>query len=304
MKVLITGGCGYIGSQLVPFLAKHLKGEDQIVIYDNLSNSDPSLLFRQQLKNKNIQFIKGDILDSRSLSKALRGVDVVVHLAAKITQPFTDVQLDIFDQANHWGTASVVDAIDDSDVKLLINMSTIVVYGTSENDLKESSIPEPITYYGVSKLKAEQQVQRIRKCKAINLRTANVYGYAPAMRIDSVINRFMFEAHYFGQVNRVGDGNQSRAFLHIDKLCQAIFQMLHNEIPSGNYNLAELNLSVNEVLDKVMSIYPNLDVITLNQDAKLAHLNIALPSEIMKYIQFEERSFIDELKEMNQTFSF
>ena len=304
MKILITGGCGYIGSHLVPFLSKELSSDDQLIIYDNLSNSDPSLLFRQQLKNQNIQFIKGDILDGRTLRKALKGVDTVVHLAAKITQPFTDVQLDIFEQANHWGTASLVDAIDESDVQQLINLSTIVVYGTSDKDLTDASIPEPITYYGVSKLKAEQQVQRLRSCKGINLRTANVYGYAPAMRIDSVINRFMFEAHYFGQVNRVGDGEQSRAFLHIDKLCQAISQLINSDIESGNYNLAEHNLSVNDVLEKVMTIYPDLDVITLNQDAKLAHLNIAIPSEISRHIQFQERSFLDELKEMNQTFSF
>ncbi len=304
MRILITGGCGYIGAYLIPYLAKHNKEIEELIIYDNLANQDANILFRHKVEGLKVRFIKGDILDGRTLRTALKGVDTVIHLASKITQPFTDVQLHVFDQVNNWGTSSLVDAVEQSEVKRFIYLSTIVIYGTSEKEFDEESVPEPITYYGLSKLKGEKHVKRLNKVECYNLRSANVYGYSPAMRIDSVINRFMFEAHYFNKVNKVSDGEQSRAFIHIDKLAHVINQVLLKDVPAGTYNVAEHNLNINQVLEQVMRIYPDIDVIQLNQDAKLEHVNTALPCKLFRHITLPERSLEDEIKEMNLTFSF
>lgn len=305
MKVLITGGCGYIGSYLIPYLNKmHNDAITELIIYDNLSLGDSNLLFRNPLSETKVRFIKGDILDQRTLLKALDGVEVVVHLAAKITQPYTDVHLHIFDQVNNWGTSCLADAIEQSNVKKVIYLSSIVIYGTSDTDITEEVTPEPITYYGLSKLKGERHIQRIPKVDTYILRSANVYGNSNAMRIDSVINRFMFEGHFFNTVNKVSNGEQSRAFIHIHKLAQIIAGIIIKAVPAGVYNVAEHNFSINNVLEEVMKIYPELDVITVDQDAKLEHINMSLPIKLSEHVNWTAKEFSEELKEMHKAFSF
>lgn len=305
MKILITGGCGYIGSYLIPYLSRVSDGKiSEIIVYDNLSLGDANLLFGHPVEHIKVSFIKGDILDHRGLSKALEGVDTVVHLAAKITQPYTDVQLHVFDQVNNWGTASLADAIEQSEVKRVIYLSSIVIYGTSLNDITEKDTPEPITYYGLSKLKGERHIQRIPNIESWILRSANVYGNSAAMRIDSVINRFMFEGHFFNKVNKISNGDQSRAFIHIDKLAHTIAETLFGSVPAGTYNVAEHNFSVNKIIEYIHEIYPSMDVITVDQDAKLEHINMTLPSKISEFVNLPQRQFEDELKEMHEAFSF
>ena len=305
MKVLITGGCGYIGAYLIPYLAKHYSANlEEVVIYDNLSLGDSNVLFGHPVPGLKVRFIKGDILDNRGLMKALEDIDTVIHLAAKITQPYTDVQLHIFDQVNNWGTAALADAIEQSEVKRLIYLSSIVVYGTSDKDINEDKIPEPITYYGLSKLKGERHIQRIPNVESYILRSANVYGYSPAMRIDSVINRMMFEGHYFNKVNKISNGEQSRAFIHIDKIAYSIAELLFKDVPVGIYNVAEYNFSINQILEFINPIFPDMDVITVDQDAKLEHINLELPTKLSKYIHLPQRELTSELQAMKAAFSF
>ena len=307
MKVLITGGCGYIGSYLVKYLADTNNDRiEEIVLYDNLSLKDYSVLYQHHLEGLRVKFIRADILDRRSLLSALEGVDTVVHLAAKVTQPYTDVQLSQFDQVNNWGTASLADAIESSPgVKKVIYLSSITVYGTSEQDFDESRKPEPITYYGVSKLKGERHIQRIpTSVKSYILRSANVYGYAPSMRIDSVINRFMFEAHYFNQVTKVSDGHQSRAFIHIRKLCAYIAAFVFEEMPIGVYNVAEHNWSINDILEYFQDLFPDMDIISVDQDAKLDKVNMVIPTKLASMVDTDSKDFSTELQEFRSKFSF
>lgn len=305
MKILITGGCGYIGSFLIPYLSKVSDDSiEELVIYDNLSLGEANLLFNHPINNIKVSFIKGDILDQRGLRQALEGIDTVIHLAAKITQPYTDVQLHVFDQVNNWGTASLADAIEQSEVKKVIYLSSIVIYGTSVNDLTEESKPEPITYYGLSKLKGERHIQRIPNVESWIYRSANVYGNSAAMRIDSVINRFMFEGHFFNTVNKISDGEQSRAFIHIEKLAHVLAETLFGKVPEGVYNIAEHNFSINQLLDHFYELFPNMDVITVDQDAKLEHINMALPGKISEFVTLAEKAFSKELQEMKDAFSF
>ncbi|MDX1407557.1 MAG: NAD(P)-dependent oxidoreductase, partial [Saprospiraceae bacterium] len=135
MKVLITGGAGYIGYSLVRQLLEDVDHLHSITIYDNLSRQNYSFFTEAQFDHKPITFIHGDILDGRSLERALDGIDCVVHLAAKVTTPFADHEAHQYDQINHWGSAQVARAIECSDVRKVIYLSSISVYG---------SRPEPV----------------------------------------------------------------------------------------------------------------------------------------------------------------
>lgn len=305
MRILITGGCGYLGGYLVRHIAKLYHGVvSEIVIYDNLSRGDLAFLFGEQIEGVKLRLVRNDILSRRDLLKALDGIDTVVHLAAKVTQPYTDIKLHPFDQINNWGSANLADAIQDSDVKKVIYISSVTVYGTQPNLITEELIPEPQTYYGVSKLKGEKHFQRIQSKEVFILRSANVFGYSPTMRIDSVFNRFMFEAHHGGRVNRIGDGSQSRAFISLDSFSEQVCHVLFEDVKPGVYNLADTNLSINDILEYYFEMFPDLEVITIEQNAKLHSVNIEVPTKLGQLMNHKPKDIRQELEVFKKAFSF
>ncbi|MCP4483776.1 MAG: SDR family oxidoreductase, partial [Flavobacteriaceae bacterium] len=220
MNILITGGAGYIGTELVYILEKEILIKS-IVIYDDFSRNNYNLfLGRSKLNSSKVRFVKGTILDSRKLKTEIDKADVVYHLAAKVTTPFAEHNPHEFDQTNNWGTAELTYLIENSNVSKFIYSSSVSVYGASEKDVDLTTNPNPKTFYGISKLNAEKHVARLNN-KAIDvftLRLGNVYGYSKSMRFDSVINKFMFEANFRNHIRIFGDGNQMRSFIHIDRL--------------------------------------------------------------------------------------
>jgi len=160
MKILITGGAGYIGTELTYELEKNPQVKE-IIIYDNLSRGNINLFIGQSKLSNKIKFVQGDILDTRLLKQTLKNIDVVYHLAAKVTTPFADQNAHFFEQVNHWGTAELVYAIEESNVKQFIYTSSASVYGASSQEADEGSVPNPRTFYGISKLRGEDHVNRL-----------------------------------------------------------------------------------------------------------------------------------------------
>ena len=294
-----------MGGYLVRHLAAyHAEKLEEIVIYDNLSRGDLAFLFGETIAGVKIRLIQRDILSRRDLLAALEGIDTVVHMAAKVSQPYTDVLLHPFDQVNNWGSANLADAIQESEVKRVIYLSSVTVYGTQPTTIDEDLIPEPVTYYGSSKLKGEKHFQRIQDKEVYILRSANVYGYSPTMRIDSVFNRFMFEAHHGGRANRIGDGTQSRAFISLDSFSKQVSFVMFNSLSAGTYNLADVNLSINEILDYYFELFPELEVITIEQNAKLKSVNIEVPTKLSKLMSHSSPDVLAELHQFKESFSF
>ena len=197
MNILVTGGAGYIGTELIAAL-NLLPEVKKIIAYDNLGRGNYNLFLDKNFYGSKLEFVNGDVLDSRLLRKTLRGIDVVYHLAAKVTTPFANIDSHFFEQTNHWGTAELVNACEDSGVKKFIFAGSTSVYGDNNVGADEETVPNPRSYYGFSKHRAEEQVKRLSgKMQTIILRCANVaYGYSMSMRFDGVINRFMFEANF------------------------------------------------------------------------------------------------------------
>ncbi len=306
MKVLLTGGAGYIGTELTKYLLRNPKVSD-IVIYDNMSTSHSNFFLGvKYFAGDKLTFIEGDILDSRLLKKAMKDADVVVHLAAKVTTPFANTDPHFFEQVNHWGTAEVVYAAEESDISKFIYISSTSVYGAHTEPCTEETTPTPGTFYGISKYRGEEHVQRLAELKnAITLRCGNVYGYSKSMRFDAVINKFMFDANFKRRIQIFGNGKQSRAFIHIFHLAEMIEQVITENVPSGTYNIVDKNLQILDVVDIVKEIFPDLEFLFTNQHMELRELVIDQSSKIYDHIKkFETTELKKELIDFQNGFAF
>jgi len=307
MNVLVTGGAGYIGTELINLLVSN-DSVEKVIVYDNLSRMNYNLFLGLKLqKHQKISFVKGELLDSRSLRKVLKGVDVVYHLAAKVTTPFASSDSHAYEQVNHWGTAELVYAAEESQVKKFVYASSSGVYGSSEGSVDENTAPDPKTFYAISKLRGEEHVRRlVDKMDTYIFRCGNVYGYSKSMRFDSVINKFVFEANFNGIVTIQGDGKQSRSFIHIDLVSKALNNLLlTTKLPSGTYNLVERSLKIIDIVDVLKQMIPNLEFILINQHLKLHELNAKENTLVNKALGINNpRTLKEELEEFLSRFCF
>lgn len=306
MKVLVTGGAGYIGTELTTQLIARPDVE-KVIIYDNLSRPNHNFFLGLRLVNHpKISFVKGELLDSRALKKVLKGVDVVYHLAAKVTTPFANAEAHGYEQVNHWGTAELIYAIEESNVKRFIYTSSTGVYGSSNIPAHEDKPPDPKTFYAVSKLRGEEHVRRlIGKMDTYIMRCGNVYGYSKSMRFDAVINKFIFDANFNKLITIQGDGKQSRTFIHIEMVAKALSNLLTADLPSDVYNIVDKNLTVLDILDVLKELMPDLEFIFINQHLRLHELNVKVNPLITDTLGIRNnRTLKDEMSEFLAKFSF
>lgn len=304
MNVLITGGAGYVGNELVFELLKD-DTINKIIIYDNLSRKNYNLFLDTKYQNGKVKFIQGELLDSRKIKSVLDGVDVVYHLAARVSTPFASEDSHLFEQTNHWGTAELVYAVEESKVSRFIYTSSSSVYGDSDKMIDISTFPNPKTFYGSSKLRGEAHVERLfNKIPTHIFRTGNIYGYSPSVRFDAVINRFLFEANFTGRIQITGNGQQKRAFIHVDKVVNILNNLMHYKLSSGIYNLVDKNLSILEISDVIKDIYPALEMIFINQHLTMRELKVKTDERLNSIMTIPDKSFKDELIAFKEKFSF
>lgn len=303
MNVILTGGAGYIGTGLVDQLVS-VPEIEKIVIYDNLSRDNYNFFLGRVQNAGKLSFVEGDILDSRKLRKHLQGMDTAIHLAARVTTPFANIDSHFFEQVNHWGTAELVYALEESGVSKMIYLSSTSVYGRSKEMATEEKVPNPRTFYGISKLRGEEHVMRLfDKMQTYIIRCGNVYGYNKSMRFDSVINRFVFDANYKGRITINGNGTQARAFIHIDVITSILANLISCEIQPGIYNVCTHNYQILELVDVLKRIYTKLEFIFVNQHLNLRGIRIQPNREFISQLgitQFRDleqeiRAFAKEL---------
>jgi len=304
MKVLITGGAGYLGTELVYQLASR-EDVSEVVIYDNLSRGNYNLFIGvRKFPQSKVRFVNGDLLDSRKLRQSLKGIDVVYHLAANVTKPFSDHNPHLLEQVNHWGTAELVYAVEESDVGRFIYSSSSAVYGTSDQVVNHKTEPHPTTYYGISKLRGEEHVERLQsKLPAFIIRTANVYGYSKSMRFDAKINRYMMEAAAGQKITVNGSGNQTRNYIHVDDATRLFDGLLTSSISPATYDLVTRNLKIHEITDGVTQVFPDTELLFINQHVEPWELQVAFDSRLEELLQHPGHDFLDEIHDFRSQFT-
>lgn len=219
VKVLVTGGAGFIGSNLVRFLCD--KGYD-VVVLDNLSSGF------KQLVDKRAKFYEGDINNPSLLKKALLGVDTVFHLAATATIAFSVKQPEKYFENNFMNGIELLEAMRRFGVKKIVYSSSGAGYGQPKDSyVKEESPTEPINPYGASKLCFEHALSAYYSAfgiESISLRYSNVYGPYDEQRMSTrAISRWIKAAIKDEVLTLYWGGKQTRDFVYVDDVVKANF---------------------------------------------------------------------------------
>lgn len=225
-KVLVTGGCGFVGANLVPKLEA---AGYRVRILDNLSRGQ-----RGFLDGTAAEILEGDIRDQTAVAEAMRGVDHVVHLAAygsvveSVEDPNTNFEI------NGWGTLRVLEEARKSSVKRMIFASTGgALIGEAEPPVSEDSVPRPKSPYGASKLVGEGYCNAYAGSYGLStvmLRFGNLYGPVSAHK-KGAVTMFCKALLRDEPIRIFGDGTASRDFLHVNDLCDGILAALRTELP-------------------------------------------------------------------------
>lgn len=214
---LVTGGCGFIGVNLVSRL---VACGDRVRVFDNLS-----LGRREYVEPFGVEVIVGDIRDSAAVGKAVAGTHAVIHLAAhtRVMDSISDPRLNF--EINAVGTLNVLQASRDAGVRSFIFASTGgAILGEQEPPVHEEMVPRPISPYGASKLAGEGYCSAYHGSFGLNtvaLRFSNVYG-PHSYHKGSVVAHFIKQALRGEPLVIYGDGEQSRDFLYVEDLADAI----------------------------------------------------------------------------------
>src|SRR5512138_1540471 len=219
MNFLITGAAGFLGSSLTNYLARE---GHQVRGLDDLSTGDPKSL------SPDVHFTRGDVSDRPKLWTLLQEVDVVYHLAARVSVPESILYPRDYNMVNVGGTVALMEAMRDVGVGRVVLASSGAVYGDlAEQPLKESYIPNPRSPYAVSKLAAEYYVRTIGGLwgiETVSLRIFNAYGpgqHLPASH-PPVVPHYLKQALRGGTLVAHGDGNQTRDYVYVDDVISAL----------------------------------------------------------------------------------
>ena len=298
MRLFITGGAGFIGIHLCK---KLLELNHDVTVYDNFSNSSQEN-FDSIIKQK-VTLISGDILDISKLVTSMRNHEIVIHLAAQISVSESIKNPKFTFDVNVNGTKNVLEACEKNKISKIIAISTAAVYqNVSEKIiLDESSVTEPSSPYGSSKLEMENMINDFTQnhnVNAITLRLFNVYGIGQSPEYAGVITKFLSNIRNNNSLTIFGDGSQTRDFVHVNDVVSAIILSIDSS-SFGLYNVATGN-SVT-ILDLAHLLIEQskkkLDVVFQKQqkgDIKFSHTSISKINQNLAF--FPKYTIADGLK--------
>ena len=293
MKILVTGGAGYIGSVLVN---KLIEQGHQVNVIDDLSNG-----FRENIY-KRAKFTEGSILDKGNLNQALEGVEVVYHLAAKIRVEEGEAKPELYKKVNIEGTLDLIKACVDKKIAKFIFASTAAVYGDPEEfPVNENSKTNPVNVYGATKLEIDKYLEANAKNMGISTICFRFFNIGGALKtkegswlkikhegathlIPSILHSSSNKPLLiFGNDWPTKDGTPTRDFVHVVDLADALIKALNSLDKAGNQVINLGTATGSTVLEVVKTAEKSLNkVISYNFAGRRAGDSFALVTSNQK----------------------
>ena len=266
MVVLVTGGCGYIGSRLIRDLASNDRyAGSTIRIIDNMLR-ERYVAIMDLPRSGRFEFLEGDIRKEDDLQKAFDDVDMVIDLAGITNAPQSFERKDLTYDVNVHGGKRVVDHAVKKEVEKFVYASTASVYGPTLGKVDETWSCKPISPYGESKLKGESaclDAARDHGLDATVLRLGTVFGFSIGMRFDTVIDRFAYLA-CIGMPLTIWESaqNEKRPYLHVADASNSLIETLSmKHMKGGIYNVVGENASLNRITSVIGKEVPDMKVV-------------------------------------------
>jgi UDP-glucose 4-epimerase len=303
MRVLVTGGAGFIGSHLVDAL---MARGDSVTVLDDFSEGRRENL-RPHLGDPGFRLIEGDIRDEASVEKAMSGVVAVIHQAAMKSVPLSMKKPELAHDINVRGTLTLLEKSLDAGVEKFVFASTCAIYGDAEEmPIREDTPPNPLSPYAESKLMAERSCLKFydrEKLPAVSLRYFNAYGprqlggaYA------GVMSKFIERLRNNRAPVIYGDGEQTRDFIHVKDLVEATLLALDRSGVEGEaINIGTMRrVTINELCRIFIEISGKRDLKPIYEPARpgdIRHSQADI-SKARKLLKFRPKISIERGVEM------
>lgn len=263
MKILLTGGCGYVGTLLTQSLLDH--GHTVTVVdlqwFGNFLKPHPKLtVLREDIRNED--------------QLPMAGVEVVMHLANIANDPCSDLNSKMNWEVNALATMQLVERAIDHKVKQFIFASSGSVYGVKEEaEVTEELSLVPISDYNKTKMISERVLLSYQDRILINtIRPATLCGYSPRMRLDLSVNMLTIQALVNGKITVFG-GDQTRPNMHIQDMLRVYHHFLANPKFTGIFNAGFENISILEIAERVQKVVPAQIIVTPSNDPRSYRLS-------------------------------
>ena len=254
MNILITGGAGYLGSEITRRLLKN----HNVTIIDNLMYNQTSLI--DLCSNKNFKFVYGDVRDYKLLTQEVLRNDVIIPLAAIVGFPACEKDKKLATDINYHQIKDVVDNIDKNQMVLFPNTNS--GYGSRVDGMvDETNSLTPISHYGVTKCDAENYIKN--NSNGIIFRFATVFGVSSRMRLDLLVNEFVYKLLTDKYIT-IFEKEFVRNFLHIQDVSSVFEFMIDNYSKCNgeiyNVGLSDTNINKEQLVERIQKQIPDTSV--------------------------------------------
>jgi nucleoside-diphosphate-sugar epimerase len=253
MKILVTGGAGYLGSTLVDEMLKF----HEVTVLDNFMHRENSLAHLCRLWH--LEIVYGDARDTRLLGELVPRADIIIPLAALVGAPLCDSDRHGAITTNNGAIEDLCDIASRGQPILIPTTNSGYGIGKPGKECTEASPLKPITLYGRTKVEAEKMV--MERGNSVSLRLATLFGMAPRMRLDLLVNDFVYRAVHDRSVV-LYEADAKRNYLHVRDAARAFVHMLDNwaKLRDNIFNvgLSDANLSKRELCERIKGHVPSL----------------------------------------------